>query len=232
MGVRNGLRAALAGCLLAVALAPGSASASSACPGDDVVPTMETAKQATLELICDIDAVRAQHGLPMLRWNWKLWWMAQNMANDLAKSSTFSHTAPDGKDLYDREASVDYLNENADGLLLENLGWSRGIESSPLAVTLGWMTSTAHRENILDPAIEEFAIGIQQGAPTSGGEVGLFYVVDFGRAGTVVSEVVAQTQRRRARRARCAGRTRRAGSHRRHHSRRSRCGRRGHGSSV
>src|SRR4051794_8707128 len=79
-----------------------SASASSVCASDEAQPTLDTANDAAMAVVCDINAARADQGLRPLRWDWRLWAGAQRMANDMAARHYLSHLTPEGQTLADR----------------------------------------------------------------------------------------------------------------------------------
>src|SRR4051794_35972978 len=144
-------------------LAPATSLASDACPGDEVVPTTATVAQAATALVCDLNQIRAAHGLPALSWSWHLWYAGQMMATDMAAKHYVSHEMPDGRTVADRVIPTGYSGGSDDWLLLENVGWTRGVLSSPAAMTAGWMNSEGHRVNILDPDVRDIGIGLVEG---------------------------------------------------------------------
>ena len=159
----------------------GPASASALCPGDDVVPTLQTGAVAAGALMCDLNAVRVKSGLHPLGWNWQLWWSAQQLANDMVANHFFSHTDSSGRGLLDRARDAGYLTNAADWLVLENNAWGqKGAYATPLSTVLGWLQSDEHRQQMLNPDLREVGIGMNEGSPTTGGADGFFYVVDFG----------------------------------------------------
>lgn len=173
--------------LAAIVIALGSAgpaSASAACPGDEDIPTVETAARAGAALVCDLNALRDRHGLKPLRWDWHLWYAAQGMANDMARNRYVAHTSSDGRSPGARVADAGYISASPDWLVLETLGWADGQFASPLAIALGWMDSPDHRSKILDPDIDDLGVGLAPGAMTTDGPVGMFYAVDFGTRGS------------------------------------------------
>ena len=166
---------------------------------------MQNPSAPVVALMCDINVVRADHKLPPLRWDWRLWWVAQRHATEMAETSTFGHLA----DLAARAAQAGYVFQGPDGLLNENVGWGRGPDSTPLALAIGWMRSARHRANLLDPDVRDVGIGIAEGATTSGGPAGTFYVAEFGNPGT--PERAQASERPRSGRSAC-GSARRPGS--------------------
>ena len=181
MASRNGLLGLIAGTVCAFAVMAGPAWATDVCPGDEDVPTMAGAPQAVAALVCDINVVRANNKLPALRWDWRLWWVAHRRADDMARTQTFSHV----RDLADRALAAGYVLGEG-GALFENLGWARGRDSTPLALTLGWLRSERHRINILDRRVTDIGIGVAEGSAAPGGPTGLFFVAEFGNTGTAV----------------------------------------------
>ncbi|HYZ28686.1 MAG TPA: CAP domain-containing protein [Thermoleophilaceae bacterium] len=144
---------------------------------------MATAPQAAAALVCDINVVRAGEGLPPLRWDWRLWNPAQDLANDLAAHGFLSHISSDGRGLLERVASSGYADNAVAPMALENLDWATGTYSTPFATVDGWMGSDAHRSHVLDPAMEDVAVGMAEGPMKDGGVSGIFYVADFGTRG-------------------------------------------------
>src|SRR3954468_12119438 len=180
MGYRHFAATAAAFCMLFVFCA--TAGASVACPDDLTPPTRETAAAASMALVCDMNVLRAQNGLRPLRWDWRLWAAAERMAVDMTERHFFSHVTPDGRNLVDRVLPTGYLPDEPSWTLTENLAWGRGALSTPLSVAFGWMGSPAHRENVLDPVVDDVGIGVIDGPPDLGGIV---YVADFGTRGIV-----------------------------------------------
>lgn len=181
MAPRNGLLGLIPGTVCALALMAGPAWATDVCPGDEDEPTMATAPQAVAALVCDINVVRANNKLRPLKWDWRLWWVAHRRAGDMAKTQTFSHV----RDLADRAIGAGYVLGEG-GALFENLGWAKGSDSMPLALTLGWLRSESHRVNILDRRVTDIGIGMAAGSAAPGGPTGLFYVAEFGNTGTAL----------------------------------------------
>jgi len=180
---------------------------------------MTTAARAIGALVCDINVVRADNRLPAVRWDWRLWWVAQQRAEAMARAQTFAHLP----DLGGAAARAGYVLQGGDGALFENLGWARGSDSTPLALTLGWLRSDIHRINILDRRIRDIGVGMAEGAPTRGGTTGIFYVAEFGSTGT--AESAQASPRPRARRSVCssARRPRNPTSLRKWRAQRARC---------
>ena len=157
------------------------ASASADCPNDDQAPTASTMDQAATALVCDINLVRAQHGLQTLTSNWRLARAAQGLADDEAANHYVGHVDSRNRTAFDRIGLTGYFTPADDLLLLENVDWGAGDRIAPAATIDGWMNSTDHRRNLLNPDIRNVGIGIAQGTvPQEPGMQGVFYVADFG----------------------------------------------------
>lgn len=207
---------------LAVALlGPASAFASTACPGDDVVPTVQTRPAAAMALVCDVNAVRSRFGLSPLSWNWYLFSVAQGLASDMAANHFFGHVDSHGENLVDRVAGSGYTTGAEDWFALENIAWGNESDSTPLATVSAWLQSAEHRSNLLDPQIREIGLGMDYGSAASGGDGGMFYVADFGARATAAAPAVAvhraTTARGTASGRRAKRRRRHARAHRHHH---------------
>ena len=194
MGVRNRLAAAMAAALMLLVVSA-DASASVACPGDEVTPTADTAYESVMTLVCDMNEFRARNGLRPLSWDWRLWHGAQSHATDMATRHYLAHVSPEGKGLADRIEPTGYIPDGAGWTLSENLGFGTMMLSSPLAITVGWMNSEVHRENLLDPDVDNVGVGLGFGPITDSGARGIIYVADFGHREEqpVVARTMEQT---------------------------------------
>jgi uncharacterized protein YkwD len=182
MGVRSRFAAVAAAQLILLAVCT-NASASAACPGDDVQQPLASASDSAMALVCDINQFRAQNGLRALRWDARLALGAQGHADDMAARHYFAHYTPEGLGLADRIEPTGYIPNNPDWTLSENLGFGTSTLSSPAATVNGWMNSPPHRENLLDPQIEDVGVGVARGVLTDDGVLGTIFVADFGARG-------------------------------------------------
>jgi uncharacterized protein YkwD len=192
MGVRK--LAAIAAAHLVLLAFCTTASASVACPTDLVQPTTANADDAAFALLCDMNQLRQENGLKPLRWDWRLWYGAQQHATDMATRHYLSHFTLEGRGITDRIEPTGYIPDDPTWLLAENLGFGTQMLSSPLAIALGWMNSPPHRENLLDPEMRDAGVGIAEGPMTEGGPSGLIYVVDFGTRGSADSAQAGSVQ--------------------------------------
>jgi uncharacterized protein YkwD len=192
----------------------GSALASAACPSDERVPTAASAADAARALVCDINVIRERHDLGPVRWNDTVAQPAQSFAQELAVRHAISHTSADGRTPKDRVFATGYFDGFAAWLVLENVEWGSSVYATPLATALGWMQSTEHRANVLDPQAEEIGVGVVQGELAGRAGSGTFYVADLAARGDTIKSA-RSTKKRRA----CSTR-------KRHGVRRKRCHRR------
>jgi uncharacterized protein YkwD len=158
--VGNRVRPSRAALLLLVALAgalpavPVPASAQSGPPSDE-----ETAA-LTARMIRHVNRLRAQNGAAPLVEDRRLDAAARAHAEDMVRRDFFDHRSPDGRGMQDRAAAVNYPWRE----LAENLG--AGL-SSPEATADAWMTSPAHRTNMLSPDHLQIGVGYAR-APETG----------------------------------------------------------------
>lgn len=209
--MRAGMLAVVGAVLVILPSTPGVASASSACPGDERIPTPITSPDAARALVCDINVIRERHDLVPLRWNDTVAGPAQEFAQELAARRVISHESADGATPKDRVFATGYFDGFPSWLVLENVDWGSYAYATPLATAVGWMQSTEHRSNLLDPQAQDIGVGISQGGLDGRTGSGTFYVADFAARGTFVRTV----KKRRA----CTTR-------KRHSVRRKRCRRR------
>lgn len=109
--------------------------------------------QQVLDLV---NRERGQVGLSPLRLHSQLNTAAQAHANDMAKHNFMSHTGSDGSSPFDRIKRYGYNYRRA----AENV--AAGY-SSAQDVMQGWMKSSGHRANILNPHYRDIGIGYARG---------------------------------------------------------------------
>ena len=107
-----------------------------------------------------IDAVnqeRVKNNLPALKVNSKLMEASRNKADDMNANGYFAHISPiDGKkwSSFIRNSGYDYIEAG------ENL--ANGFDNSPDLVA-AWMNSPTHRDNILNPNVDETGLAVKSG---------------------------------------------------------------------
>lgn len=134
-------------------------------------------KQAGQQIFSLTNRFRSQHSRGELKINAELSHAAQEFADYLARTDTFSHTA-DGKRPSQRVREHGYRY----CLVAENIAEeynSAGFTTAALAraFVTGWRHSPEHRKNMLDGDLEDLGVGVARSQRT-----GRYYAVqDFGR---------------------------------------------------
>jgi uncharacterized protein YkwD len=165
-------------------LDPGSQKPTESVSSPDLEHTSE--RIATLT-----NQFRTQQGRGALTINPRLSRTAQDFADYLARTDTFSHTA-DGKRPSQRIHEHDYPF----CFIAENIGWeynSADFTTAALAhaFVTGWRHSSGHRRNMLDTDLDEIGVGVARSTKT-----GRYYAVqDFGRpqARAIVFRITNET---------------------------------------
>jgi uncharacterized protein YkwD len=119
-----------------------------------------SASMAGLEsgLLQQLNAVRADHGLPALRANARLAAAADQHSREMADDGYFNHDSVDGTSFSSRIARWYPLGTFHSWLVGENLLWSSPTVDPSGAVAM-WMRSAPHRANILNPRFRDIGIG-------------------------------------------------------------------------
>jgi len=104
------------------------------------------------EVVSLTNQYRQQNGLQPLTFNSRLGTAAQNHSQNMALQDFFNHTGLDGSEAWDRVSATGYQ-------------WSRVGENIAAGqrtaqdVVQGWINSTGHRANILNPNFTEIGVG-------------------------------------------------------------------------
>ncbi|MDP3659426.1 CAP domain-containing protein [Phenylobacterium sp.] len=140
-------------------------------------------EQYDLELI---NAERALAGVQPLVFNFQLDDAAELHSQWMIATDTFSHTGSGGSSATQRMTASGYALSGswATG---ENIAWASlrapaGYQDEVLLLHANLMTSTGHRENILNANFREVGIGFEVGEYQ--GWQGAFVTQDFGKTGT------------------------------------------------
>lgn len=94
---------------------------------------------------------RNVYNLKELNFDFKLYQAAQNKAHDMIKNDYFEHYSPQGKSPWDFILASGYDYKIAGENLAMDFSYSQSIHDA-------WMSSYTHKENILNPSFEDFAI--------------------------------------------------------------------------
>ena len=123
------------------------------------------------EVIDLVNAERASQGLHPLSADDNLATAARDHSEDMGLQNYFSHTSLDGRTVPDRISDAGY-SYNTYG---ENI--AAGYQT-PEAVIDGWMSSSGHRANILNPNFCDIGVGY---AYTANSTYGHYWTQVFGR---------------------------------------------------
>ncbi len=132
------------------------------CTRTNTAPLNLEFEQRVVELV-NIERVNA--GLPPLKRNDQLDLAVRGHTRDLVEDDYFAH------DTMDRvNGELTFVCGTFTRMNLYYTGWSTAGEnlaagySTPEAVVQGWMSSSGHRANILNPKFKEIGVGYYQGA--------------------------------------------------------------------
>ena len=108
-------------------------------------------------LLASINAARADAGLGELTFANDLCTVAQDLAEDLASTGEFSHTNSLGQTFADRmRIGVVHFHEAAENIARADGG---DLGSTLAAVMRGFLSSSEHRDNVLNPVFTHVGIG-------------------------------------------------------------------------
>ena len=127
-------------------------------PADDV----DAMKQ---DIVDRTNALRRENGVAVLRVNDKLMQAAQVRADEMAASSVYSHTRPDGRK-YITVTDCPYIGENICQMPLIYLTQQK--TTLPERVVLLWSNSSGHRKNMTNAQYGEIGIGLARGIDENG----------------------------------------------------------------
>src|SRR5947209_1356850 len=148
--------------LVAMAALPSAAAArrhrhrarhASFCPSPNIRVNSSSGGALRAAVVCLINQERAAHGLPGLRASRRLNRSAQGWTNAMVERNYFGH----GSNFAARISAVGF-NWSMAG---ENIAAGFG---TPRQLVDGWMSSTGHCENILNPAFREVGTGVSAGS--------------------------------------------------------------------
>lgn len=118
-----------------------------------VAPRTATVGELMDSVIKLTNAERSRIGSPALVENERLVLIAQEMAEDLAKRGSLSHTDTKGRDLAKRIDDGGY----AWSAIGENIAYGF---STPEAVVQGWIKSPGHYKNLSNSGFTEIGVGV------------------------------------------------------------------------
>jgi len=107
------------------------------------------------QLIDLINAERTNQGFSALTYNSLLTSAAKSHSLDMACQNYFSHTGSDGSSPFDRISWTGYSYQAA----AENIFAGSGSYNTPQQAFDSWMSSSGHRDNMINPDYTEIGIG-------------------------------------------------------------------------
>ena len=117
------------------------------------IPQLEdTVARYEAEVLRLVNDIRLQNGLKALRGDWELSRVARYKSQDMADRRYFSHTSPTYGTPFQMLKSFGLSYRTAG----ENIAYGY---ATPQAVVNGWMNSSGHRANILNPAYTKLGVG-------------------------------------------------------------------------
>lgn len=167
------------------------------CADAEQTPTSKTLDIARAATLCLLNAERALRGRAPLVEHPLVTQVTQAYSQWMVDERYFAHGGLLG-----------YLDRTY-WMAGQNLAWADGALAAPAHIVEGWMGSTGHRSNILDPAFGVVGIGIAPGSPEPRSRlVAATYTTDFavvaGGPVTTASPTRRGTAGSRARHRRCA----------------------------
>ncbi len=163
--------------------APPPPPRSDTCESTTVVPTQASIDDARAATLCLLNKQRTSRGLRTLDTSAALETAAARFSRKMVAEGFFAHVSPHGSTLASRVRATSFLEGVRTFSLGENIAWGSRRLATPVEIVDGWMHSTAHRRNILDPDFRSIGVGIAPGAPRPGVDSAATYTTDFGVRG-------------------------------------------------
>jgi uncharacterized protein YkwD len=145
------------------------------------VPFEVAPADARAALRCEIERVRAQHGLRRLHDDKRLDKAARRHARDMVDRHYFSHYTPAGSDVADRARRTGYAKSRCAWRLGEVLAWGVAGRSTAAATVEAWMDSPEHRHILVSRAYSDLGVGTVAGTPVRAYPHGLTAAAVLGR---------------------------------------------------
>ena len=156
------------------------------CTAANLLPALASSPTAKAATLCLLNHERESRGLLPLAEQPVLASAAQSYSQAMVAQRFFGHVSPAGQTLEDRLAS--YVGTTGIWSTGEILAWGVGPLATPAAIVRNWMSSTGHRDNILNPAFNEVGVGIADGSPQGGlPAVSATYVSKLGARGSAAA---------------------------------------------
>ena len=158
----------------------GGVGAEDSCTDTDVQPTADNLAHVSDVILCLMNAMRADAGLPPLQQQEQLAEASVGHSQDMVDNKYFAHDSLDGRDVVARLKAVSYIPKTGQWAIGENLAWGSGTLATPKALVNAWMNSPPHRENLLATDYREVGMGVVYGTPSTQAPDGVTVTTDFG----------------------------------------------------
>ena len=138
--------------------APAKDEAADSVSQQEITTSADDADAMKQDIVDRTNALRKGNGVAALRVNDKLMQAAQVRADEMAASSVYSHTRPDGRK-YITVTDCPYIGEN-----IHLIGeWQIRDSSLPSFAVEAWKNSAAHLKNMLNTRYHAIGVGVSQG---------------------------------------------------------------------
>ncbi|HEX8853658.1 MAG TPA: CAP domain-containing protein [Pyrinomonadaceae bacterium] len=104
-----------------------------------------------------INAERRRRGQQPLVWDGELTYMARVHSDNMARQNFFNHIDREGLDMSGRAGALGLRGWRALG---ENIAYNQGYDDPAAFAVERWMTSSKHRENILNGQFTHAGLGV------------------------------------------------------------------------
>lgn len=175
------LLATLAAALCALAGTSWARGRSLPCPNADTHPDATNGVAIDEAIVCLIDQLRSEHGLPRLRVNTWLRAVAASQVKEMVRRDYFADDRLSGVTPLALISYSRYAAHDARVLTGQNLGWGTGVDATPASMVSAWINSIPHREIMLTAAFRDVGVGVVATVPSvlQEGITGATYAVEF-----------------------------------------------------
>jgi uncharacterized protein YkwD len=175
------LAAATAGVSLALAVGPGIAPATAACPHAQANPHQVGLYKIRKAITCLVNLRRSKRDRPRLDRNDRLKLAARHHTKTMLAEDCFRHRCEGERGLNRRVKKTGYTKGRRSWRIAENLGY----ENTPRQMIGRWMHSRFNRHNVLNRDFRDIGVGVGWGAPVAGRDDTEFatYTIVFGWRG-------------------------------------------------
>jgi uncharacterized protein YkwD len=146
---------------VALAIGPGLASASAACPHADAHAHEISLPKLRKTITCLVNHERTKRDRGSLRTNKKLTTAAQDHNDVMLAKECFRHRCPGEPGLGHRIRRSGYLKGQRAWRFAEDLGYDK----TPGRMVKRWLHSRFNRRNMLDAGFHDIGVGVGWGAP-------------------------------------------------------------------